>query len=403
MLFQNDADIGVVPIDHVYCPTWFHIVYYGVFMPFSYIGNFLTCVIVIRLMQFRHSIPDVLVGGLALNDVLTAVVVFTWSIIAEIRQEWIPWPHLCRYHAVAKAWYIYTTFAIIVLMSVERWLAIIKPFYHQVHMTTLKMKLTIGGLGLFCLLGSSISLVIYPVDLKPGWYCAMTAPYMVINHTRVEIPGAYPYPYTIGIAVMLTIGIAVLLVCNIHIIIVLRKKSFKRLGIANIQLENRFAKVMGIIAVIFVLTWVPSLVTKMLSLKYATSLPVAEFWSSRIVNMSVAVNPLVYGVMKSTYRRAYWYLIRMTVHFCSFRIIPAPDYGFDIFDTRQGKSIQSTQNYKVQKENTDLSSDEKRQHICGKTVGSESKACVLTCVNCENNSHSSFVSVNSNDNDQNLM
>ena len=44
----------------------------------------------------------------------------------------------------------------------------------------------------------------------------------------------------------------------------------------------------------------------------------------RIVNVGVAVNPVVYGVMKTTYRRGYLYLARVSLHYLSLTLLPPP-------------------------------------------------------------------------------
>lgn len=62
-----DVDAGVI----------FNVLYYGVIMPVCYFGNLFTYIIACKILRHRHSTADILVGGLALNDVLTAVVVFT--------------------------------------------------------------------------------------------------------------------------------------------------------------------------------------------------------------------------------------------------------------------------------------------------------------------------------------
>lgn len=50
----------------------------------------------------------------------------------------------------------------------------------------------------------------------------------------------------------------------------------------------------------------------------------AEFWARNIVNIGVSINPIVYGVMKRTYRRGYHYLIHMTLYICTFTLIAKP-------------------------------------------------------------------------------
>ena len=100
---QNN-DIIEQPVVEVPIPLFFQIIYYCVFMPAAFLGNLLTCLTVGRRLLHVNSVPCVLVGGLGLNDFLTCIVVFLPSIVAEIRQSWIPWPHLCRFQTVTNIW-----------------------------------------------------------------------------------------------------------------------------------------------------------------------------------------------------------------------------------------------------------------------------------------------------------
>lgn len=65
------------PAYHTDSGVVFNVLYYGVVIPVSYVGNLFTYIIVCKMLRYRDSTADVLVGGLALNDVLTAVIVFT--------------------------------------------------------------------------------------------------------------------------------------------------------------------------------------------------------------------------------------------------------------------------------------------------------------------------------------
>lgn len=237
-------------------PTPYRVLFYGICAPIAYIGNLFTYIIVCKILKYRDSVPDVLVGALALNDFLTAVIVFTPSIIADIRQQWFPNLIFCRFHSVVKDWYIYTTFGIIVLISLERWTAITKPYFYRRHVTSLKMKVLVAVSGLFCLLSSSIPLINHGVILKPGWYCSLVENYPGKNTTLYD-----GLPVTnIGInCAYLVLGILAVSACNVSIIYQLKRK--KSADINGRLMERKFANVMGVICCFFLLTWLPNLVS----------------------------------------------------------------------------------------------------------------------------------------------
>ncbi|XP_071116587.1 trace amine-associated receptor 8c-like [Haliotis cracherodii] len=317
-------------------PLAFVIFYNGIVIPVAYIGNLFTYIIVCMMSKYRDSVPDTLIGGLALNDVLTAFVVFTPSIIASIKGEYFNSRVFCEFSAATVVWYIYTTFAIIVLINVERWIAITKPFvYKRMNFTPMKIKAIITLEGLFCLLLASIPLVKYPVRLKAGWYCAITDSKMADGS-----PGDLYVEEIVYITVILLfIGIIALVGCNISIAYELNQNKLSQPGSKETEKKKKFAKLMGVVALLFLVTWLPNLFANVACLNGVGKCEELEFWAMRIVNMGVAVNPIVYGVMKRTYRRGYIYLLRMTIHYMTCTLIPKPKYGREVFDLRDSMKL----------------------------------------------------------------
>ncbi|XP_025116169.1 prostaglandin E2 receptor EP4 subtype-like [Pomacea canaliculata] len=347
------------PAYHTDSGVVFNVLYYGVVIPVSYVGNLFTYIIVCKMLRYRDSTADVLVGGLALNDVLTAVIVFTPALISAVRGRYFGSRVMCEFSAVTTTWYIYTTFAILVLINVERWVAITKPFfYKRLGVTSSKLKFLIAMEGLFCLLLASMPLFRYPVTLKAGWYCALVSPRYVTSvlfvHTNDTVNNTFvdrndltieyndSAQETLAIkGTFLLFGIALLVACNASIAFELHKRPFR--DAASREMDRKFACIMGVVAVLFLLTWFPNLAAHVACLHQSQVCAEFEFWAMRIVNVGVAVNPFVYGVMKTTYRRGYLYLARITLHYISCTLIPKPPYGEEIFDMRQRIGLDGAQ------------------------------------------------------------
>ena len=47
----------------------------------------------------------------------------------------------------------------------------------------------------------------------------------------------------------------------------------------------------------------------------------AEYAASRIVNINVAINPFLYAIMKPSYRRGYWSILKQGIQFLSFGLL----------------------------------------------------------------------------------
>nr|KAG5707884.1 hypothetical protein BaRGS_031615 [Batillaria attramentaria] len=294
------------------------------------------------MLRYRDSTADVLVGGLALNDVLTAIIVFTPSLISAARGRYFGERVMCEFSAVTTVWYIYTTFAIIVLINAERWLAITRPFlYKRLGVTGFMLKAIITVEGLFCLLLASTPLLRYPVALKAGWYCApvsahhIVVPTITVTNTSISnitanvstttITQLGPVQETIYIKmVFLVVGISMLIGCNLSVAYQLQRRPFG--DAASRELDRKFARIMGVVAALFLFTWLPNLAAQAACIEKSHVCKEFEFWAMRIVNIGVAVNPFVYGAMRTTYRRGYIYLARVTIHYLTCTLVPLPTF-----------------------------------------------------------------------------
>ncbi|KAL8590201.1 hypothetical protein ACOMHN_010396 [Nucella lapillus] len=385
MAAQNQTSISSFQLNYTYprherdAGLLFNLLYYGVAIPVSYVGNLFTYIIVCKLLRYRDSTSDVLVGGLALNDVLTATIVFTPSLISAARGRYFGSQMVCEFSAVTTGWYIYTTFAMLVLISAERWLAITKPFrYKRLLVTGFKLKFIMGVLGFFCLMLASLPLLRWVMCLCGvvwrgvvwcgvawcgvvtagfklkfimavlGFFCLMLASLPLLSWLQGQVHHGSPWLLLsyVGVSasvevretmyiklVYLVAGIFMLVGCNISVAYTLKSRSFG--GAASREVDRKFARIMGVVAALFLFTWLPNLTAQAACLAKSPVCPTFEFWAMRIVNIGVAVNPFVYGVMKTTYRRGYLYLVRVCLHYLTCTLLPLPTYGEEIFDLRE--------------------------------------------------------------------
>lgn len=116
----------------------------------------------------------------------------------------------------------------------------------------------------------------YPVTLKAGWYCALVSPRYVTSvlfvHTNDTVNNTFvdrndltieyndSAQETLAIkGTFLLFGIALLVVCNASIAFELHKRPFR--DAASREMDRKFACIMGVVAVLFLLTWFPNLVS----------------------------------------------------------------------------------------------------------------------------------------------
>ncbi len=125
----------------------------------SLIGN--TCTIAL-LAKFKiHKIPDVLVIGLAITDLVAAAIPVAFSIYAYFsgyRFRHNSWD--CIVYATVAQFTRYSSVLIVTIVSIERYLAVIHPFFYRRHATPKKVAVIL----IFCWLAALALSIVPAID-----------------------------------------------------------------------------------------------------------------------------------------------------------------------------------------------------------------------------------------------
>ena len=125
----------------------------------SLIGN--TCTVII-LSRFKiHKVPDVLVIGLALTDLLATVVPIPMSMVSYFRGvDYIEGSIVCDFFGVTAHFTRYSSIIIVSLVSLERYFAVNRPFIYRKHATPTRFSVIL----LFCWLIAFVLAVVPAID-----------------------------------------------------------------------------------------------------------------------------------------------------------------------------------------------------------------------------------------------
>ena len=129
----------------------------------SLIGNVSTIALVSR---FRvHKVPDVLVIGIALTDLMATFIPVTMSAVSYFTGvQYDEGSILCNFYATVAQFTRYSSALIVTLVSVERYFAVNKPFLYRKYVTPLRITVV-----LICCWVAALALAIVPaVDSSTG-------------------------------------------------------------------------------------------------------------------------------------------------------------------------------------------------------------------------------------------
>ena len=92
----------------------------------SLVGNILVCLSVYRNSRLRTSI-NLYIIGLAIADLLSAVIVMPFTTIVLISGDWIIGPFLCDLHAFVMNFVLFVSPTTMALTAFNRYIRIVKP------------------------------------------------------------------------------------------------------------------------------------------------------------------------------------------------------------------------------------------------------------------------------------
>ena len=109
----------------------------------SLVGNILVCLSVYRNSRLRTSI-NLYIIGLAIADLLSAVIVMPFTTIVLISGDWIIGPFLCDLHAFVMNFVLFVSPTTMALTAFNRYVRIVKP---GKHMTVFSKRRSVMMLG----------------------------------------------------------------------------------------------------------------------------------------------------------------------------------------------------------------------------------------------------------------
>ena len=238
------------------------------------VGNTLTMLIVLRLRK-RLVVVDMLIFSLALVDAMNALTSVTVAILIRfliLRDHEIPW-QLCQ----AQGWCIVAfemmSVCIISMICFDRFVAIVKPFWHLRQMTCTRTVKAVVFISLFSCLTASL-----PVF---GWDSYRQLDWLALCLFN------YQSSYAIFIAIIGYIQLIFVLISSVAIVYSLsrfskRQRKFKAKDIPNrntkysLRTERRqkttirtqaqrqgrqLAKIGMVVVVFFYMSWLPLMVS----------------------------------------------------------------------------------------------------------------------------------------------
>ena len=224
-----------------------------------------------RLLQLQPLSPNVFVLGLSCIDLISITLFCIPSWLFYIKGEWIGGKKLCDFQGFVFLFSTLCSAFLATLMSVDRCIAVTKPFFHRKTMTVNKAKVFLLGA-----IAASLVVSFFPICTFGSFVKNLSGSFCTVNWFPQN---ASDRAFCAFYAVLGGLPATVVLFCNITVIWELFRNRKRRVSVTNMILpgarqmsqarnaerddtETQFSRTMVLISVVYLFGWIPFMVRK---------------------------------------------------------------------------------------------------------------------------------------------
>ncbi|CAH3152993.1 unnamed protein product [Pocillopora meandrina] len=301
----------------------------------GFFGNLLVLIVTYRILRHKRNIPNVLILFLAWTDLLVFPLAYPQSLIKYFFGVYIGDYMSCDFQATAITFLFMSSIILVVVMSVDRLLALSEPFYYDRHVIYDKEKVKVASIGVGCSVLTVSLLPAFGVSRNvlhfPGTFCLFEW-----NSTSFDGRALlYIFMSSLAFAMFLVVS------CNLTTVIMALRLARRRQDSINKprsdeeaansrpldhhcssgKMEIQFAKLSGAVAITFFSCWSLFLLRVTLIQNGWPFEELIDFIAVRLASLHTVVNPWLYPLTRRKYRDAFWYLLTLFVYYATCTLL----------------------------------------------------------------------------------
>ena len=212
--------------------------YYSIFLPVTLIGNTLSIAVVAVIVYHkrnRRSIADLLLGALAMVDLLSLLTVHTVSLVFITKEDHRLPKNVSVFQGFAASVYMKLQFLIQICISLDRYLALVRPLQYNTRFTSRRVMVIIS---MILITVTSSSSILLATTCPPQIRILPTWPMSLLKWSFHCVPHAIVAILT---CVIFTVGSIVFISCNLNLVRILWQYHSQREQI------NEFSHVVNVL------------------------------------------------------------------------------------------------------------------------------------------------------------
>ncbi|KAK7580578.1 hypothetical protein V9T40_001207 [Parthenolecanium corni] len=301
---QTDFEAGqTLPHDLVFSPGHLiTIITYSILIVISAAGNGVVLTVMWRRRRKARARINVMLMHLAIADLLVTFLMMPLEIFWAATVEWILGDTLCRISSFFRIFGLFLSSFIIICISVDRYLAVLKPM--NLYQIDQRGKIMLSTAWLASIICSAPQSIVFHVEHHPVHQ----------NFQQCVMLNSFPSKYQeqlyvfMGMVMMYLLPLAVIIFCYSSIVIEIFRRSrntdldsIRRSGLGFLgRARSRTLKMTIIIVIVFLICWTPYYVLCVMYYLDEKTFAQIDHKVQRALflfaSTNSCMNPIVYGI-----------------------------------------------------------------------------------------------------------
>ncbi|XP_065113553.1 trace amine-associated receptor 13c-like [Paramisgurnus dabryanus] len=269
---------------------------------------FLNLLVIISISHFKklHTPTNMLILSLAVTDLFVGLIVIPLEAIMFIETCWYFGDTFCKLFSIITGLLLNTSLSNLVLIAVDRYVAVCHPLLYPQKITTTRTIFTICVFW-FCFSAYNISMVVTTSQTTYRCYGECTF-IITFAWTVIDVFLSFLFPCTI----IITLYLRIFYVAHQQVKVInslMRSGKHLTEGSVRRKSESKAALTLGIIMTVYLFCWIPYFILSLIPITGIASIAYLIYW---MVYINSGLNPLIYAIFYPWFRTSVKHILNLS-------------------------------------------------------------------------------------------